>query len=197
MNSGASISGWTSIPSKIRGKSPTSNRSVANSDLFLYRHGCRLVGDDMGSVRCYAGVVLGDIRILRDLDRLVHGDGLVPNLHVVAIRCLASTTGKKSCSKNREPESDVSNSSHGFFLEKQRLQNAFRERFSKENEALLGFFPKNPSSDRFRGKRGDSLRFFPCPTASNEPLRISLGIVAEHGTGVDRVSKMLAEPLVL
>jgi hypothetical protein len=34
-------------------------------------------------------------------------------------------------------------------------------------------------------------------TASNEPLRISLGIVAEHGAGVDRVSKMLAEPLVL
>ena len=33
--------------------------------------------------------------------------------------------------------------------------------------------------------------------ASNEPLRISLGIVAEHGAGVDRVSKMLAEPLVL
>ena len=44
----------------------------------------------------------------------------------------------------------------------------------------------NPPSQRF------------CrPTASNEPLRISLGIVAEHGAGVDRVSKMLAEPLVL
>ena len=33
--------------------------------------------------------------------------------------------------------------------------------------------------------------------ASNEPLRISLGIVTKNGAGVDRVSKMLAEPLVL
>jgi hypothetical protein len=122
--------------------------------LFLYRHGGGLVGDNLGSVWRTARVVLGDIRILRDLDRLVDGDGLVPNLPVVAIRRLASTTGKKTCSKNREPESKVSNSSHGFFLEKQRLQNAFRERFSKENEALLGFFPKNPSSDRFRKKGG-------------------------------------------
>jgi hypothetical protein len=33
--------------------------------------------------------------------------------------------------------------------------------------------------------------------ASNKPLRISLGIVTKNGAGVDRVSKMLAEPLVL
>jgi hypothetical protein len=32
---------------------------------------------------------------------------------------------------------------------------------------------------------------------SNEPLRISLRIVTKNGAGVDRVSKMLAEPLVL
>ena len=40
-------------------------------------------------------------------------------------------------------------------------------------------------------------RRFCRPTASNGPLRILLGIVAKNGTGVDRVPKMLAEPLVL
>jgi len=33
--------------------------------------------------------------------------------------------------------------------------------------------------------------------ASNEPLRISLGIATKNGAGGDRVSKVLAEPLVL
>ena len=37
----------------------------------------------------------------------------------------------------------------------------------------------------------------PADLASDEPLRISLGIVAKNGTGVDRVSKMLGEPHVL
>lgn len=33
--------------------------------------------------------------------------------------------------------------------------------------------------------------------ASHKPLRITLGIVTEKGAGVDRVSKVLAKPLVL
>jgi hypothetical protein len=45
----------------------------------------------------------------------------------------------------------------------------------------LEILPPNGSADPF----------------SNEPLRVSLGIVAESGAGGDRVSKMLAEPLVL
>jgi hypothetical protein len=42
-----------------------------------------------------------------------------------------------------------------------------------------------------------SLRTTSVARASNEPLRISLGIVTENGARGDSVSKMLAESLVL
>jgi len=73
---------------------------------------------------------------------------------------------------------------------------------------------KNPRKTRVFERRGQEPNFFMFPLiftsrleilrpnayadpASNEPLRISLGIVTKNGAGVDRVSKMLAEPLVL
>ena len=49
----------------------------------------------------------------------------------------------------------------------------------------------------FAAGRKDLLPSDSADPASNEPLRISLGIVTENGAGVDRVSKVLAEPLML
>ena len=86
-----------------------------------------------------------------------------------------------------------------------------RHRKSKQ----LAQYAKNPGKTRVLQRRGQEPNvspFFLCffaagrknhpsndsaDPASNEPLRISLGIVAESGAGVDRVSKMLAEPLML
>jgi hypothetical protein len=85
-------------------------------------------------------------------------------------------------------------------------------RYSRPKE--LARNAKNPGKTRVLQRRGQEPNFFMFPLiftsrleilrpnayadpASNEPLRISLGIVTKNGAGVDRVSKMLAEPLVL
>jgi hypothetical protein len=86
------------------------NGSVTDSHLFLETYAGVAVCDGLDSVRASVVAVFRHIVIDRDPDGSVDGDGLVPNLPVVAIRGLASTISKKTGSKNRKPESYVSNS---------------------------------------------------------------------------------------